>query len=93
MQTGSREALLALAAGLLVSTLEGGAVSGRIFNISLVLIGIIFFTSLVFQSEISRSRFEDAMAGCGAAQWGQVYPAVWKMFLEKPLLRKKVSTP
>lgn len=85
VQTGSRGGLLALAAGLLVFTLKDGAVSVKVRNAAIVLIALIFFTVLVFQSEMNRSRFESAVEEGKLARREQIYPVAFTMFLQKPL--------
>ncbi len=85
VQTGSRGALLALVAGFLVFVLKRGAVSTKIRNAAIVLIGIIFFTVLVFQSEMGSARFESAVEEGNLARRETIYPEAWRMFLEKPV--------
>lgn len=85
VQTGSRGALLALAAGFLVFVLKEGAASTKLRNTALITIFIIFVVTLVYQSEMNRSRFEEAINEGKLARRETIYPTAWAMFMQHPL--------
>lgn len=84
--TGSRGGLLALGAGLLAFMLTGGSTWTKFRNGLIVLVGIGFFISLSYESDITRNRFDRTLETGQLARREQIYPMAWEMFKEKPLL-------
>ncbi|NNF00883.1 MAG: O-antigen ligase family protein, partial [Pyrinomonadaceae bacterium] len=85
VQTGSRGGLLALGAGLAVFMLRKGAVAAKFRTVAFVTLGLIFFLTIVFQSEMSLSRFASTFEDGNLARREQIYPTAWKMIKEKPV--------
>lgn len=85
VQTGSRGGLLALGAGLLVFVFRQGAVSTRFRNGAFVVVGFVFILTIVFQSEMSLSRFKSVLEDGNLAGREQIYPIAWEMIKEKPV--------
>ena len=86
VRTGSRGALVALAAGIFVFVLRSGSIAVKIRNALLVCAGIGIFALASLQSENMRARFEDALEEGDLARREMIYPTAWQMFKEKPLL-------
>lgn len=86
IQTGSRGALLALAAALLTFALSAGSLKRRAINAGglLVLLGLLALAAV--NSDIMRSRFEETIEDGDLARRELIYPMSWQMFTEKPLL-------
>jgi O-antigen ligase len=86
VQTGSRGALLALAAGMMTLILRRSTMMMKVLQgIGLVvLVGLFFLVAL--QSDVMRSRFEDTIEEGDLARRERIYPEAFAMFLEKPLL-------
>jgi O-antigen ligase len=86
IQTGSRGGLLALFAGLMVIVLGDGSARSRARNAVLVGAAVLFIAGLALTSELTASRFEDALDDGDLARRELIYPMAWEMFLEKPLV-------
>ncbi len=86
VQTGSRGALLALAAGLMCFVLRGRSFLTKLRNVAGVLLIMAFFVWAGFQSESTRIRFEKTLEDGDLARREQIYPTSWEMFQERPLL-------
>jgi O-antigen ligase len=84
--TGARGGVLALGAGLLFFALGGEGPAARIRNIVVVVLAISFCLWMVLQSETMAQRFERSYDEGSMAQRENLYPAAWKMVLERPLL-------
>jgi O-antigen ligase len=86
IQTGSRGGLLALFAGLMVIVLGDGSARSRARNAVLVGAAVLFIAGLAITSELTASRFENALDDGDLARRELIYPMAWEMFLEKPLV-------
>jgi O-antigen ligase len=86
VQTGSRGGLLALGAGLSMFAIKQGDISTKFRNLAFVGLGFVFLVALVFQSEMSLSRFESAFEEGDLARRELIYPTAWEMIKEKPVI-------
>jgi O-antigen ligase len=85
IRTGSRGSLLSLAAGLLVLMLTRGSPWRRLKIVTIAAVTISFFLYLAFQSPIVRARWERTIQKGSLAQRENIFPAAWRMYLERPL--------
>jgi O-antigen ligase len=86
LETGSRGGLLALLGGVLVFGLAADTLRVRVRN---ALIGTLAISLLVLGAmhlPVMKNRWEDSMRTGNMAGREQLYPALWTMFLEKPVL-------
>jgi O-antigen ligase len=86
LETGSRGGLVSLLGGMLVFGLAADSMQVRIRN---GLIGTIAITLLIVGTlhlPMMKNRLEDSMRTGNMAGREQLYPALWAMFLEKPVL-------
>jgi O-antigen ligase len=86
VQTGSRGALIALGAGLMVFVLRRGSLWHKVRNSFGILLLVGFFTFISFESQTTRARFERALEEGDLARREEVYPNAIRMFVEKPLV-------
>jgi O-antigen ligase len=86
LETGSRGGLLALLGGVLVFALAADTVRIRLRNglIASVAISLLIFGT--WHLPVMKNRWEDSMKTGNMAGREQLYPALWTMFLEKPVL-------
>ena len=86
LETGSRGGLLALLGGVLVFALGADTMRDRVRNsaIGIVAIGLLVLGTL--HLPVMKNRWEDSMRTGNMAGREQLYPALWTMFLEKPVL-------
>jgi O-antigen ligase len=84
--TGARGGLIALGSGLLFFSLGGEGVATRVRNIGVVLLAITFCIWMALQSETMAQRFEKSFDEGSMAQRENLYPAAWKMVVDRPLL-------
>jgi O-antigen ligase len=85
VRTGSRGALVALTAGILALVLRKGPISLKIRNAFVVGVGLTILVTLVASWSISRQRWERALHQGSMAGRENIYPAAWRLFLEKPV--------
>lgn len=86
LETGSRGGLLALVGGVLVFTLAADTPRVRLRN---ALIGVVAISLLIVGTlhlPVMKNRWEESMRTGNMAGREQLYPALWTMFLEKPVL-------
>lgn len=86
VRTGARGGMLALIAGVLVFALGKGAFSHKIRNVCVVLILILFFGLIAYQSELVKRRFQQSWEDGNLSERERVYPLAVEMILERPLL-------
>src|SRR2546425_1365394 len=86
LDSGSRGALVALATGLLAFALShtrtAGARLKRVLGV-VVAVGALAFGAM--QTEVMRGRLEETAEEGSMAGREKMFPALWNMFLEKPL--------
>jgi O-antigen ligase len=85
VQTGSRGALVAMAAGLMIFVLKEGSMWSKVRNVVTILLLVGFFAFVSFESDVARERFERAEEEGGLARREEIYPNALEMFLEKPM--------
>ena len=86
LETGSRGGLLALLGGVLVFALAADTLRARIRNMAIGLIAITMLLVGAFQLPVMKNRWEDSVRTGNLAGREKLYPALWTMFLEKPVL-------
>jgi O-antigen ligase len=84
-RTGSRGGLAALAAGLMVIVLRKGTAWARLRNAVIVAVALTVFLVANFSLEMNRQRWEKTLEGGTMAGRETIFPAAWKLFLERPL--------
>jgi O-antigen ligase len=92
LETGSRGGLIALIGGVLMFGFGADTLRGRIRN---ALIGGVAISLLIVGTlhlPVMKNRLEDSMRTGNMAGREQLYPALWTMFQEKPVLGWGPST-
>jgi O-antigen ligase len=86
LETGSRGGLASLLGGVLVFALTADSLRIRLRNgaIGVLTISLLAFATL--RLPVMKNRLEDSMRTGNMAGREQLYPALWTMFLEQPLL-------
>jgi O-antigen ligase len=84
--TGARGSVLALGAGLLVFALGGTGGRERLRNLLVVMLAVGFCVWVSFRSETMEQRFVRTIDEGSMSQREHLYPAAWKMFLDRPLV-------
>ena len=69
----------------MVFGLKKGDVSTRLRNLAVIFVGFLLFVALIFQSEMSLTRFEKTLEDGNLARRDTVFPAAWQMITEKPI--------
>jgi O-antigen ligase len=86
LETGSRGGLLALLGAMLVFAFAADTLRVRLRNGAIALLGISLLVFATLQLPVMKNRLEDSMRTGNMAGREQLYPALWQMFLEKPVL-------
>jgi O-antigen ligase len=86
LETGSRGGLLALLGGVLVFGLAADSVRARIRNGLIGSLAIALLVVGTLHSPVMKNRWADSMVTGNMAGREQLYPALWSMFLERPVL-------
>jgi O-antigen ligase len=86
LETGSRGGLLALLGGVLVFALATHEARARLRNVGIALAAIALLVVGTLHLPVMRNRWEDSVRNGNLAGREQLYPALWTMFLEKPVL-------
>jgi O-antigen ligase len=86
LETGSRGGLLALVGGVLVFALAADSARTRLRNVVIGAVAISLLILGTLHLPVMKNRWEDSMKTGNLAGREQLYPALWTMFLEKPLL-------
>ena len=86
LETGSRGGLLALLGGVLVFATAADTFRARIRNGAIALLAISLLVVGAFQLPLMKNRWEDSVLHGNLAGREQLYPALWTMFLERPVL-------
>jgi O-antigen ligase len=86
LETGSRGGLLALLGGVLVFALGASTLRARVRNAAIGAIAISLLVLGTLQLPVMKNRWEDSVRTGNMAGREQLYPALWTMFLEKPVL-------
>jgi O-antigen ligase len=86
LETGSRGGLLALVGGVLVFALAADSLRARLRNMAIGLVAISLLLAGALQLPVMKNRWEDSVRTGNLAGREQLYPALWTMFLERPVL-------
>ncbi len=86
LETGSRGGLLALVGGVLVFALAADSLRARLRNTAIGLAAISMLLAGALQLPVMKNRWEDSVRTGNLAGREQLYPALWTMFLERPIL-------
>jgi O-antigen ligase len=86
LETGSRGGLASLLGGMLVFALAAGSVRLLLRNGAIAVLAISLLTFATFRLPVMKNRLEDSMKTGNMAGREQLYPALWTMFLERPIL-------
>jgi O-antigen ligase len=84
-RTGSRGGLVSLAVGLAMILLRKGDSWTKVRNMMIVGLALGVFVVFTFSLELNRQRWEQTMEVGNMAGREVIYPAAWKLFLERPL--------
>jgi O-antigen ligase len=86
LETGSRGGLLALLSGVLVFALAADSARARIRNAVIGGVAIVLLVVGTLHLPMMKNRWEDSVRHGNLAGREQLYPALWTMFLEKPVV-------
>lgn len=86
VETGSRGGLAALAVGVLAFTLARGRTLVRVRNGLLALAGMGLVLAVAARSPVMRHRLEATMGTGTMAGRERIYPELWRMIQEQPML-------
>jgi O-antigen ligase len=86
LETGSRGGLLALVGGVLVFALAADSLRARFRNGLIALIALSILITGALHLPLMKNRWEDSVRNGNLAGREQLYPALWTMFQEKPVL-------
>ncbi len=86
LETGSRGGLASLLGGVMVLALAAETWRHRLRNGAIAILAVALLTFAALQLPVMRNRLRDAATTGNLAGREQLYPALWTMFLEKPVL-------
>jgi O-antigen ligase len=86
LETGSRGGLVALIGGVMVFALAAHTWQQRLRNGVIALVAVTSLSLAILQVPMMKNRLVDSMANGNLAGREQLYPALWTMFLERPVL-------
>jgi O-antigen ligase len=86
LETGSRGGLASLLGGMLVFALAAESLRIRLRNGVIAVLAIALLAWGTLQLPVMKNRLVDSMLTGNMAGREQLYPALWTMFLEKPVL-------
>ena len=86
LETGSRGGLVSLVGGVLVFAFGADTLRVRLRNAAIGVLAVALLILGALQLPVMKNRWEDSMRTGNMAGREQLYPALWTMFLEKPLL-------
>ena len=86
IETGSRGGFAALIGGVLVLAFAAAGWRQRLRNGAIALIAVTLLAGTAAQLPVMRNRLLDAVQTGNLAGREQLYPALWTMFLEKPVM-------
>ncbi|HWN19335.1 MAG TPA: O-antigen ligase family protein [Gemmatimonadales bacterium] len=86
LETGSRGGLASLLGGVVVLALAADSWRHRLRNGAIALVAVSSLTFAALQLPVMKNRLRDAATTGNLAGREQLYPALWTMFLEKPVL-------
>jgi O-antigen ligase len=86
LETGSRGGLAALLGGVLIFALAANTLRGLLRNAAIAVIAISLLVVGTLHLPMMKNRLEDSVRNGNLAGRERLYPALWTMFLEKPVL-------
>jgi O-antigen ligase len=86
LETGSRGGMVALLGGVLVFALAAETHRSRIRNAFIALIAGALLIFGTLQLPVMKNRWKDSVTTGNMAGRERLYPALWNMFLERPVL-------
>ena len=86
IETGSRGGFAALIGGVLVLAFAAAGWRQRLRNGAIALVAVTLLAGAAAQLPVMRNRLLDAVQTGNLAGREQLYPALWTMFLEKPVM-------
>jgi len=86
LETGSRGGLASLLGGVIVLALAAHTWRQRLRNGAIAILAVSLLTFAALQLPVMSNRLRDAATTGNLAGRERLYPALWKMFLEKPVL-------
>lgn len=86
LETGSRGGLAAALGGVLVFALAADSIRARLRNATIGALAICLLVLGTLHLPMMKNRLEDSMKNGNLAGRELLYPALWTMFLEKPVL-------
>jgi O-antigen ligase len=86
LETGSRGGLASLLGGVLVFALAADSMRVRLRNGLIALLAIALLTFGALRLPMMKNRLVDSVLTGNMAGREQLYPALWNMFLERPVL-------
>jgi O-antigen ligase len=86
VQNASRGAILALAAGVAAFSLGGRTPWSRVRNVVIALLALALLVWASYSSEALRNRFKRTAETHTMAGRERLFPTLWQMFLERPVL-------
>jgi O-antigen ligase len=86
LETGSRGGLAALLGGVMVFALAAATWRQRLRNGAIAILAVSLLALATLHLPVMKNRLRDTVATGNLAGREQLYPALWKMFLEKPVM-------
>jgi O-antigen ligase len=86
LETGSRGGLASLLGGMLVFALAADSLRLRLRNGAIAVLAISLLTFATLRLPVMKNRLEDSMRTGNMAGRELLYPALWTMFVERPIL-------
>lgn len=86
LETGSRGGLVALIGGVMIFALAANTWQQRLRNGVIASVAVTLLSLAVLQLPMMKNRLVDSVANGNLAGREQLYPALWTMFLERPVL-------
>jgi O-antigen ligase len=86
LETGSRGGLASLLGGVLVFAFAADTLRARFRNAAIAAVAISLLVVGTLQLPVMKNRLEDSIRTGNLAGREDLYPALWTMFLEKPVL-------
>ena len=86
LETGSRGGLVALLGGVMVFALAADTWQRRLRNGAIAVLAVSLLAVAALRLPVMKNRLRDAATTGNLAGREQLYPALWNMFLEKPVM-------
>jgi O-antigen ligase len=86
LETGSRGGFAALIGGVMVFGLAANTWQHRLRNGALAILAVTLLALATLRLPVMKNRLRDTVATGNLAGREQLYPALWNMFLEKPVM-------